>query len=364
MVVMCHPSRISQARALAGECAELRPRVVVDPDPHGFPSPLRTAKLAWASRDPDATHHLVLQDDVVLAGDFVAHLRKAVARRPDHGIALYVNRNSLHNSYLFRRAAARGARWSPVSRFEYTPTLGFLLPAGHAAGLAEYLSTIPDEFRDDDDAVTVFCREQNIPVVSVVPSLLDHGDLPSVAGNHEHGVRRAVAFAGHVGIDAAHWDEDAAEEVSEETGEIPFVLEIYDSRCLIRLTRPGTGEPVDDLFGWYWHDWCHLLGVTADHVLETWREHVADGSPGARFSFEVSSELWAAGYILGFDVPSSRARAASPVLRASVGSWLACGLAPDDYARLDESSREELVDVCLAGFQAGHAASVSARSVA
>ncbi|MFF5211923.1 hypothetical protein [Streptosporangium sp. NPDC000396] len=365
VAVMYHPSRASRARELAEQCAELRPELVADPDPAGFPSPLRTAKLAWAACASGATHHLVLQDDVVLAKGFAAHLEAIVRCRPDHGIALYVNRNSQRNAYLFRRAAALGVRWSQVSRFEYTPTLGFLLPADQAKELARYLSAVPDEFRDDDEAVTLFCRNQGIPVVSAVPNLLDHGDLPSVAGNHEHGARHAAAFADRVGVDIAYWEEDPAEESREGAREgPPFALEIYDSRCLIRFTRPGSSEPVDNLFGWYWHDWCELLGVVADHVLETWREHMVNISSDIGFPFEAALELWAAGYVLGFDTSSSRAAAVSPAFRASVESWVVCGLAPDDDARLDASSREKLIETCLAGFQIGRTASASVRSAA
>ncbi|MFF5204992.1 hypothetical protein [Streptosporangium sp. NPDC000396] len=345
MAVMYHPSRTPQARALAERCSPLRPVLVEDPDPAGVPSPLRTAKLAWAASRPDATHHLVLQDDAVLAEDFLEHLEAVVTRRPSHGIALYVNRGSLRNGYLVRRAAAMGARWSPLSRSEYTPTLGFLLPAENARSLADYLRTVPDEFRDDDEVVTLFCRERGIPVVATVPNLLDHGDLPSVAGNHGHGARHAAVFGDHVKMTPGYWD--GGPEAAGRCPDVPpFVLEMHDSRCLIRFTRPGTGEPVDHVYGWYWHDWCELLNVDAAHVTETWRAQVADRSA-------VSLEFWAAGYLLGSDVSRSPEGAGNdrPALRAAVESWADCGLSPHDD--LDPAGRQALVEICLAGFRTG-----------
>ncbi|MFI9556366.1 hypothetical protein [Nonomuraea endophytica] len=375
VAVMYHPSRETAAKALAAQCAELSPRLVADPDPTGPPSPLRTAKRAWAACPAEATHHLVLQDDVVLAKDFVAHLKAAIRQRPGHGIALYVNRNSPRNSYLFRRAAALGVPWAPLSRHEYTPTLGFLLPAGHARALAARLAEVPDEFRDDDEVVTVFCRERGVRVVAVVPSLIDHGDLPSVAGNDDHGVRHAVAFADHAGIDPSSWAEGSPDGVAWPWPGLPYTLELHDSRCLIRFARPASAEPVDNLFGWYWHDWCDLLGVVADEVVDGWTAYMEDISlfkpvsvAGLVFPYSAALEVWAAGYILGFDVCSSRPGSrppdpVSPTFRAGVASWLAAGLSGEDEARLDSYGRAELADMCVAGFRAGCAATVLVASL-
>jgi hypothetical protein len=363
VAVMYHPSRTVSAREVADHCAALSPRLVPDPDPTGPPSPLRTAKRAWAACPDDATHHLVLQDDLVLADDFAAHLAAVVRRRPEHGIALYVNRNSPRNSYLFRRAAAVGARFAPVSSFEYTPTLGFLLPAGHARHLAAYLRTIPDEWRDDDEAVTVFCRDRGIPVVAAVPSLIEHGDLPSVAGNESHGPRHAAAFLGNTGLDTAYWADEPAEAGIGPWRGIPFTLEVRDSRCLIRFARSGAGEPVDNLFGWYWHDWCELLGVRGEEVLDAWGAYME--SPGAAelvrgggISSATALEFWAAGYLLGFDVLLSArlnawAAADPQVIGRSVDSWVAGGLSTHDERIADGLVRAGLTGLCLAGLAAG-----------
>jgi hypothetical protein len=366
LAVMYHPSRIAHARALAAQCAPLRPQLVADPDPTGVPSPLRTAKAAWAAVRPDATHHLVLQDDAVLARDFLTHLEAVVARRPTHGLALYVNRGSLRNGYLVRRAAASGARWSRLSSSEYTPTLGFVLPAQDARELASYLRTVPDEFRDDDEVVTLFCRERGLPVAATVPSLIEHGDLPSVAGNGNHGARHAAVFADQVALSADYWA--GAREVPEAWDGIPpFVLEMYDSQCLVRFTRPGSGEPVDHLYGWRWRDWSALLGVEAADVVDSWAESgpwpVADAE---------GLEFWAAGYLLGTDVSRDPAdEDERPALRAAIASWAACGGAGPAEASATEAgptrtdptktgptkTEAALTEVCLAGFRAGREAS-------
>ncbi|MFI6290459.1 hypothetical protein ACIBEJ_02685 [Nonomuraea sp. NPDC050790] len=361
VAVRYHPSREPAAKALAAQCAELSPLLVPDPDPAGPPSPLRAAGRAWAACPDAATHHLVLQDDVVLAKDFAAHLKAAVRQRPAHGLALYVERDSPRNSYLFRRAAALGTPWAALSRFEHTPAPGFLLPAADARALAARLARVPDAFRDDE-VVTAFCRERGVRVVALVPSLVDQGDLPGVAGDDGHGERHAAAFADHAGIDPSFWAAGAAEGVWPG---LPYTLELRDSRCLIRF---ATGEPVDNPFGWYWHDWCDLLGVDADEVAEEWAAYMEETSlyapvsvAGLVFPYAAALEVWAAGYILGFDVSSSRPGGGppgpvSPVLRACVASWLDGGLSRRDEARLDFYGRVELADTCVAGFRAGCAA--------
>jgi hypothetical protein len=353
IAVMYHPSRSASAHALARQCAALDPDLVVDPDPTSFPSPLRTAKRAWAAVRPDVTHHLVLQDDVVLAADFLEHLHTVVAGRPHDGIALYVNRGSLRNGYFARRAAALGSPWSPLSGFEYLPTLGFLLPAGPARELAAFMHTFPDEFRADDEVVARFCRGRGLPVVAAVPNLVDHGSRPSIAGNDEHGERRTVAFADHADLPDGYWRRPPA------TGQAPDVpphaLELFDSRCLIRFVRPGTAEPVDSLYGWYWHDWCSLLGVAADHVLSTWRDHLdrlAGDVAGGRFPIAASAEAWAAGYLLGRDAAGAGADS-TPALRPAVESWLAAGLAPADRDGLTPDIERILTGLCLAAVAVG-----------
>jgi hypothetical protein len=348
IAVMYHPSRSVPAHELAQQCGPADVDLVVDPDPTSFPSPLRTAKRAWAAVRPGVSHHLVLQDDVVLSAGFRDHLRTVVAARPLDGIALYVNRGSLRNGYFARRAAALGAPWSPLSGFEYLPTLGFVLPAAAARRLAAFMTTFPDEFRADDEVVARFCRDHRIPVVAAIPNLIDHGSRPSIAGNDEHGERRTVAFAGHTTLPAGYWQRPPAAGQGDDVP--PYALEFFDSRCVIRFIRPGTAEPVDHLFGWHWHDWCPLLGVSAGHVLSTWQEFVG-GRSGA-FPVAASAELWAAGYLLGRDAAGPGADS-TPALRPAIASWLAAGLSPDDRDGLDPDTERFLVDLCLAGSAVG-----------
>lgn len=386
VVIMHHPSRSRRLPRLMGACAPLRPRVVADPDPTGPPSPLRTAKRAWAAVPDDATHHLVLQDDVAPTAGFAGYLADAIARRPRHAVALYSNWNSPQNSYLVRRAAAAGSPWAPLSPAEWTPTQGLVLPAAHARELAAFLAPIPDEIRDDDEMIALFCQERGIPVAATVPHLVDHADELTIAGHP--GSFHATVWAGGRHLPSEHWspvEEVEAGLTLRAAAREPrdFVVELIGSRCVLRFLRPGTGEPVEHPFGWYWRDWSALAGVDPGEIERAFAESGAcpssRASPSAAspsvsptVSAEVCAEIWAAGHILGADVsrlgPAALRRTRPPfsaeLLRDAVGSWIDCGLSLADRLPLDAASRSALVDLGVAAVEHGRAATLPERTYA
>src|SRR5436190_263448 len=48
--------------------------------------------------------------------------------------------------------------------------------------------------KNDDEVLAQFLREKGYRTRLRVPNLVDHRELPSVAGNDEHGIRRSVCF--------------------------------------------------------------------------------------------------------------------------------------------------------------------------
>ncbi|SNS62430.1 hypothetical protein SAMN05216276_1012170 [Streptosporangium subroseum] len=364
VAIMHHPSRSHRLPRLVRACAPLRPRVVSDPDPTGPPSPLRTAKRAWAAVPDDATHHLVLQDDAAPTAGFAGYLADALARRPRHAVALYSNWNSPQNSYLVRRAAAAGSPWAPLAPAEWVPTQGLVLPAAQARELAAFLAPIPDAIRDDDEMVALFCQERGIPVVATVPHLVDHADELTIAGHP--GSFHATVWAGGRHLPPEHWspaEEIEAELTRRAAAREPrdFVVELIDSRCVLRFLRPGSGEPIEHPFGWYWREWSILAGIDAGEIEDAFAEA---GTP-APLVPSTSAEVWAAGYILGADVSRLGRRAWDPfsaeLLRDAIGSWIDCGLSTADRLLLDAASRSALVDLGVAAVERGLAATLPER---
>jgi hypothetical protein len=370
VTIMHHPRRRDRIPALLQACAPLHARVVTDPDPAGVPSPLRTAKRAWAQIPDGVTHHLVLQDDIRLVRNFADRLVAAIAQRPDHGISLYSHWDSPQNSYLVRRATIAGSPWVPLSRHEWTPTQGFVLPAAHARRLAEYLAGIPDEVKDDDEMVVIFCRERSIPVVATVPHLVDHRADETIVGHP--GTFHATVFVDDPWLAPGHWAAAPATGRALAGRCRPeerraYAVELRRSRCLVRFFRPGTAEPVEHRFGWYWHDWAAAVGLDVARTLDDCAAFLGDAGPASaigRLPAALVTEVWAAGYLLGADAAAvgdeaadhrlpERARAA--LSRAAIASWVRSGLAPVDRARLGPAAERALVDVGLAGVVSGWA---------
>lgn len=339
VAVMHHPKRADTLPELLAACGSLPARVITDPDPNGPPSPLRTAKRAWAAIADGATHHLVLQDDVTPIAHFDEHLPAAVAAHPDRAITLHIGWQSAPNAYHVRLAAAVGSPWAALSP-SWTPTYGLLLPIAAARELATYLADIPDARRDDDRVITRYLAEAGIAVLAPVPHLLEHADDIGVTGNADDGRRRATVFLPEHSVD---WTTStgllAALAGAVDTG---IAIELHNSECRIRFARPDSVETMSHAFGWYWAEWCPLLGVAPDDVLTGLPPHAEP---------RLAAEVWAAAWLLGFQAArvAPDPKRDDTVLRAALASWIDSGLCDTDLA----APRESLIDLAMIAVEHG-----------
>lgn len=190
--VMTHPRRVDAARAVADGLPELGLKVVVDPKPEGPPAALRAARLAWAAVDPDATHHLVVQDDAVPSADFSRRLESLIAAQPDAAVSLFTEWGS-RTSHVIRIAAMLGYTMAPVVD-DYIPAVALVLPAEVARGFEEYVRAKVDEGAPDDVALLDYLGDLGIPAVIPVANLVDHRDDISLVGNNVMGNRSATCL--------------------------------------------------------------------------------------------------------------------------------------------------------------------------
>ncbi|QGQ19874.1 hypothetical protein GC089_12445 [Cellulomonas sp. JZ18] len=182
-------------------------RVVLDPDPDGPPSTVRTARRAWRPWHASATHHLLLQDDVTLPPDFGRHVTAAVAARPDAALSFFSEWGSF-TSHALRVGAYAGYPWvrQPDT---YLATQALVLPVGHADALAHLLAGA-DLDEPDDHAVHRYVTGAGIEHLVSSPNLVQHDDRPSVVGNGAMGARRAtVPLAASAPPSATWWRGDA-----------------------------------------------------------------------------------------------------------------------------------------------------------
>lgn len=184
--IMTHPARQDRARALAEAVAGLNPVIVVDQG--GGTGNLGAALRAWAAVGQDATHHLVLQDDVTPCGRFAARVHDAVSAQPSAAISLFCEWGS-RTAGLVRVAARRGWAWARAVDM-YTPSQGLVLPRQAALDFA----ALEDVGGADDQALVQYLRRRQITNLVTVPHLVEHDDHLSLTGNGYQGLRHAVCL--------------------------------------------------------------------------------------------------------------------------------------------------------------------------
>ncbi|MGR8007559.1 NAD-dependent epimerase/dehydratase family protein [Streptomyces hypolithicus] len=188
---MTHPKRLEEAQLLADADVRSRVQVVVDPEPEGRPTALRVAPLSWDCVEPDVTHHLVLQDDVLLAEGFYEHAERAAAAVPHEAISFYAGWEA-RNGAVARLAALTGAQWAYTLQ-EHVPCQALMLPAEVARGYARFQEEHGEGW-PYDVVMQRYLNALGIPVRFCTPSTVQHDDLPSLAGNSYHGFRQATLF--------------------------------------------------------------------------------------------------------------------------------------------------------------------------
>lgn len=188
--IMAHPRRKAEAVRLAASLPGLDPVVVLDPEPNGPPTSLRTAAAAWSAVPDWASHHLVLQDDAVPCAGFVVALDHILLRHADLPLSLFTEWGSGTATMVRWAALAGGGLVRCVD--QYVPTVGLVLPAPLARGLGEFARAWPDRELPDDIAVARFLEEQRVAPYATAPNLAEHeGDMSLVGNAGLMGVRRS-----------------------------------------------------------------------------------------------------------------------------------------------------------------------------
>lgn len=141
--------------------------------------PWRVAKAAWEwGARQDATHHLVIQDDVSVALDFIECVVRLISLVPDKPIALY------DASMSSRKAREKGSSWI-VHRDVYVGGQALLLPTPL---IHEFLRWEKGRFKpekpEDDQRIGAWAYLTGHYFWVCAPSIVDHaGEAESVIGH-------------------------------------------------------------------------------------------------------------------------------------------------------------------------------------
>ncbi len=339
--VMAHPRRLRPGRELLASTPPGLLELVLDPQPHGPPTGLRTAMRAWSSIPAGSTHHVVLEDDAILVPGFAEHAARAAAAAPDAAVVFHANWCSRTGAAV-RLGALAGARWARAAQ-EYTPTVALMLPAAVGAGFAAFARQHAGSWAGDV-VMARYLAARGVRTYVTVPNLVEHGDFPSVADNDAHGLRLSACY-GEPPPDA-DWSLTGAAE--------PDSLPFYKFGLALCAVRGAGGR---------WSTigpqrWSSRLRVDLDHcrtAFEATRSSSAELPE--RFDDDVLFEVWRTAYATG--AVSRRAGrdaatlAADPLVVRAAQSIGPGGLCMSVGAHELLALRASLGELALAGIAAG-----------
>lgn len=125
------------------------------------------ARRCWEAglRYPDATHHLVLFEDLIPVPGFLDAVQNAIEAAPDAGLCFFCMRKIVHDAH------AKGSAW-----LETTPYGGStLLPTRLIRDFLDWERRfVRPSKKYDDTRLDIWGRARNVPYYLSVPSLLQH----------------------------------------------------------------------------------------------------------------------------------------------------------------------------------------------
>ncbi|WP_316520999.1 NAD-dependent epimerase/dehydratase family protein [Kitasatospora brasiliensis] len=304
---MTHPKRVEAATLIARADTAGRVRVVTDPEPEGPPTALRSAALAWDAVAPDATHHLVLQDDVVLAEGFFAYAEQVAAAVPHEAVAFYAGWEGRTGAAV-RLAALAGEQWTYAIE-EHTPCLALMLPAraahGYTAFAAEHGVGWPY-----DVVMQRYLNALEVPIRVAVPCTVDHSEVPSIAGNSTHGWREAALFTSPAVVPPTF---DCA-----QFAVVPF-YQYGDARTAVRHGKDAEWEYLET------ERYLRRLGL-AEQCRTAF-----EAAPASTLSERIARPVWETAFAMGTVVAAVTAEPPAAELIRAVMDTLGPGGLCEDY---------------------------------
>lgn len=330
--VLTHPARGDAASRVLAQAPSGALAVVTDPLPSGPPTVLRTALAAWEAIPPSATHHMIVQDDMLLSATLFERARLAIEAMPQAALALFSLWDS-RNGGAVRLGALSGARWV-ASVNEYTPCAALILPRAVAAGYVDYVRSHSWTW-PEDIMMSRYLRSRNVPCLIAVPNLAEHSDGPSIAGNSFRGPRRSACFLPADrpgGEDRAHTDLPV----------VPF-FKNGRAQCVVRLD--GSQPP----------RWLHLetadqlrgAGVPDRHLRPRLGQLMKGLDPHALLG------TWLTAYALGWQTPKTGRDVDTSVVTEALRTIAVGGMSHYAAAEHINDTEESFTKVAEIALEAG-----------
>lgn len=227
---MAHPKRVASVEHILAVLD--RPACVVwdeRGDRHD------TGIRALETYDAAATHHLVLQDDVIVPRDLCAGVERAVGHIPaDDPMCLYLGRVRPFAQTITRVVQAAGdASWLTMQGIYWGP--GIVVPTTDIPAISAWWAGAGARIKNYDRRLSAWYALRDATVWYPWPSLVDHADGHSLVKGHGRG-RCAHNF---IGADASALDADWTRGVVD----VPRSAAMDDARQL-RAQRAQRRERV------------------------------------------------------------------------------------------------------------------------
>ena len=187
VALMTHPRRQDLVKEFCATHSDIPIEIVVDPLPDAASSDgaaLRTSLLAWdrARSNSNATHHMVLQDDIILHDDFIPAVTAMTGAMPQSALSLFSEWRS-PTSTAVRIAALSGQSWATVLNW-YIPTEALILPTHVASNFRSYVAKHIDALETPDDvAILQYLHDIGCEPLVAAPNIVQQLEVESLVGN-------------------------------------------------------------------------------------------------------------------------------------------------------------------------------------
>jgi hypothetical protein len=184
---------MAQQRAMGGlramEAFVVRYGVSEDWKLRGYAGIWPTMRRAFGMFDPRASHHLVLQDDMLPCVDFLPGVLRIIEHRPNHVIGLFNMRQSFLDG-----PRRRGHLWWTTDGNVYTGAI--VMPVGFIRDFLDWDRKVVDpSYPHDDRRLGAWANVSGNVCWMTVPSLVHHmGIERSTIGHPNHGHNRVERF--------------------------------------------------------------------------------------------------------------------------------------------------------------------------
>jgi len=147
------------------------------------------AARAWKAVKSGATHHVVLQDDIVLCKNFLATVTRLCELRPKSPLTLFTMRKGT------REAVEQGKHWVRVEYGVWGQAT--VLPTPLIPQMFRWIEkNVEPDFKYDDARISLWLEHHRIPAFAPAPNIVEHLDEKSVLGHHTPLSRKSRLFIG------------------------------------------------------------------------------------------------------------------------------------------------------------------------